>query len=146
MASRMYTQFSYSLEKYPVTIWAVVSFGTTGAPTLNSWNSSQFLPASAALATAGATGYRGVRSVARSSQGTFLFTFQDAYVRLLGADVLFYVSAGNPAAPGLSCSINAITTVATPTLTVRTLQTVTPTDPASGEIGYFTFTFSNASE
>lgn len=141
MADRTFTPFNYSLEKYPVVLFAQVSFGSSGAPTLEKWDLT-----SAALATAASTGFKGIKSVSRTSQGLFVFTLQDPYQRLLFAEAVFYVASGQPAAPVLSLrATTAVNSASAPTITVNTLNgSLAATDPASGELGYFRFTVSNS--
>ena len=77
--NRWYEQFSYSLEKKPITIYCVFTGGGTGANlTLNSPGTS-----SATLGTMPSVGFKGITSVARTGDGDYTLTFTDRYWRFL---------------------------------------------------------------
>lgn len=94
MANRYFTQHSYSLEKAPVRLFATVAIGATGAPTLQAYDGKGNASA------AGAAGYKGIKSVARSNTGLYNITLQDSYVRLLGLDAQFFNTAASAALGG----------------------------------------------
>src|SRR5271166_5626830 len=90
MANRRYrSQFRFSMHKDPVDIFAHVTFGSSGAPTLDSKNSP------------------GIVSVTRNSTGNYTFVFGtnsqlafDTYNYLLMVKHVFSQSSA-PAAPGM---------------------------------------------
>ncbi len=135
MANRRYrSQFRFSMHKDPVDIFARVTFGASGAPTLDTANSP------------------GIVSVTRNSAGNFTFVFGtntqlalDTYNYLLAADVT-YVNATAPAAPVNYVSSSSINVVGTASITVQfASSTGTATDPASGEQVLFDFILRNSS-
>jgi hypothetical protein len=138
MANRYTTQFVNTLAKGVNKIFATVSFGATGAPTIVN------------------TGFvsQGIVSVTRNSQGVFTFVFGtqasmlDTYYKLLGVNVVFNTvgTATVPAAPLYYISGNSIATVGTSSiqLTFTDKAQAGVADPASGEVAYFEFTFKNS--
>lgn len=132
MANRYNTQFPLAFEKKVVNIYAQVTFGATGAPTLNVVNS------------------KGVVSVTRNSTGDFTFVFGtqvkmlDVYVKFLSAKVTYNSGASAPLAPGMYIKANNIATFNTASIELVLNAAGTPTDPASGEIGYFEFIFGDS--
>lgn len=136
MANRYMTQFQLTLEKKVSTIFAHVTFGATGAPTLDAANS------------------KGVVSVTRNSAGKYTFVFGtkagmlDTYNKLLGVDMVLDAT-GNagaaPAAPNLYLVGNSVAVAGTCSLQVQfTNSAGTATDPASGEGVYIAFTFKDS--
>lgn len=133
MANRRYrSQFRFSMHKDPVDIFARVSFGAAGAPTLDAKNSP------------------GIVSVTRNSAGNYTFVFGtnsqialDTYNYLLMVKHVFSQSAA-PAAPGMWVSANAISTVGTASITLQFNAAGTPTDPASGESVLLDFILRNS--
>lgn len=132
MANRYQYQFSTTMEKKIVNLFAKVTFGATGAPTLDAVNS------------------KGVVSVTRNSAGTYTFVFGtkagmlDTYVKLVSLDVIYNSGASAPAAPSIYVKANNIATVNTSSLQVVVNAAGTATDPATGEIGYFNFIFGDS--
>lgn len=137
MANRFFNQFHKSLEKEPVSIYARVSFGASGAPTLDAVNS------------------KGVVSVTRNSAGTYTFVFGtkagmlDVYNRLLHCQAIFNTAGASgavPAAPMIYVKADSVATVNTSLLQIVCINADTPaaTDPASGEVGLFRFIFKNS--
>lgn len=132
MANRYFTQFPLSMEKKVVNLFARVTYGASGAPTLSAVNS------------------KGIVSVTRNSAGIYTFVFGtqagmlDVYVKLLMAKVVFNSGASAPAAPGMYIKTNSVSTVGTASLQVVLNSAGTATDPASGEIGYFEFIFGDS--
>lgn len=124
MANRWFQQFRYSLEKYVVDIYANVTFGASGEPTLVTANS------------------KGVASIARSAEGVFLITLQDNYYKLLNVQGVFDAGTAGPAAPTLSVYDDGVTAG---TLTILTQNGGTDTDPASGEELFLQISLSNSS-
>jgi hypothetical protein len=131
MANRQFQQFRYSLEKGVVDLYAKVTFGASGAPTL--------------------TYGKGISSVAggaaASATGTFTFTLQDTYIRLLKADITSVLASGYQAAPVLQITADNSATASSKTVVVKLSNAAdnTATDPASGEVVLFHFTLSNSS-
>jgi hypothetical protein len=112
------------LEKYVVDIYANVTFGASGEPTLVAANS------------------KGVASVSRSAEGVFLFTLQDNYYKLLNVQGVFDADTAGPAAPTISISDDGVTSG---TVTVLTQNGGMDTDPASGEELFLQISLSNSS-
>lgn len=108
------SQFHDSYAAARWSLFATISFGASGAPTI----------------VAG-TGM-GIASIARSSAGTFLITLVQPFQTLLGVRGTFVDSAA-PAAPSIYVSSNAVATRSAPTLTIVTNAAGTAADPASGE-------------
>lgn len=135
MANRWFNQFQKTLEKEVVSIFAHITFGTSGAPTLDVANS------------------KGVVSVTRNSAGVYTFVFGtsssslDTYNKLLMVKHVFDESgnAGTaPTAPGLFIVTNSISTVGTASVKVEFNAAGTATDPASTEAVYMQFMFKNS--
>lgn len=139
MANRYFNNVAFTLAPAVVKIFARVTFGAAGAPTLV--QGSSFLS-------------KGVVSVTRDSQGVFTFVFGtqagmlDVYNKLLNVSVLFDTIAapGVPAAPLYYLSGNAVATAASCSLQLTFTDDAgaTATDPADGEAAYFEFTFKNS--
>lgn len=136
MANRYNQQFMFTQEKRVTKIFANVSFGASGAPTLSAVNS------------------KGILSVTRNAQGRFTFAFgtnvngsvaRDVYVKVLNVSAVFNAGTSAPAAPIVSIRANNVATVGTAAMTVSLLDYAgAETDPANGEIGYFEFTFGDS--
>lgn len=123
MANRMFNQFQGSLEKAVVQLYAEVSFGASGAPTL--------------------VRAKGVASIAKSATGTYLVTFQDTYVATLGLSATWKGSAA-PAGVLVVLDTDSITN-ATPTQVLKIYDEAgAATEPASGEAVLLSFAFSNS--
>ena len=125
MANRFFSRESYSLEKGPVRLWAKVSIGASGAPTLSSGNC------------------KGIASIARNSAGDYTVTLSDKYNKFLGLQVTFQSATGLPAAPvvgikAFGTGINTIEFVCT------TAGSGSATDPGSGETMWIQITLSNS--
>jgi len=136
MANRWFTQFPKTLEKEVCSIYARVTFGSSGAPTLDTTNS------------------KGIVSVTRNSAGKYTFVFGtnsgmlDTYNRLLMVET-YYDSTGNsgtaPTAPLTYLTGNSIATAGTASLQlVMTNTSGTATDPASTEVWLFKFELKNS--
>ena len=125
MANRWMNQFSLSFVKKKVAVYARVTFGAAGAPTLDAVNS------------------QGIASISRTSAGLYVITFQDVYVRWLQVSRT-YKNATAPAAPGFFVVSDTIGTT-TKTLTVQFANSAgAATDPASGEEVRFEFKFNDS--
>lgn len=140
MANRYYNNQAFTLSPGVVKLFARVTFGATGAPTLV--QGSSFLS-------------KGIVSVTRNSAGVFTFVFGtqagmlDVYNKLLNVSVLFDAISNSgtaPAAPFYYLTANAVATPASCSLQITFLDADTPaaTDPADGEAAYFEFTFKNS--
>lgn len=139
MANRMQTPVSIAtFEKLTKAVFAQVTFGSSGAPTLNAANS------------------KGVLSVTRSSAGKYVFTFgtsannsnnKDVYYKFLNLTHVFNTSgpAAAPASPGMYISADGSSTFGNSTMTVVFNAAGTATDPASGEVVYLYWTFGDSS-
>lgn len=136
MANRFFNQFRLSLEKQVADVFARITFGASGAPTIVTAQT------------------KGVVSVTRNSAGKFTFVFGtnasmlDTYNKLLGVTVAFD-SSGNsdtaPAAPLWDITDNSISTAGTASIQLTFRNTSgTATDPASTEAIYVNFTFRNS--
>ena len=127
MANRFFQQFRFSLEKYVVDLWAHVSFGAAGAPTLDVANS------------------KGIASISRVSAGLYDIELQDSYYKFLMAQSMAK-SASAPAAPLMHLVSEQVGDGDEPKLQVQfTDSTGVATDPASGEEAYMQFSLSNSS-
>jgi hypothetical protein len=114
MANRQFTQFRYSLEKKIVDLFADVTFGSSGAPTLVKAKS------------------KGVKSITRTSAGLYVITLQDSYKRLLMMKAIF-INATAPASPAAFIVSTTVGSVNPPAITVTFNSAGVATDPASGE-------------
>jgi hypothetical protein len=128
--NRYLTQFPLSFEKRVVNVFAHVTFGASGAPTLDTVNS------------------KGILSIVRNSAGNYTVKFGtnsilplDTYVKLLEVRQAF-VNATAPAAPGLYITSNSI---ASGSLVLQFNNGGTSTDPASGEQVYLQFILGDSS-
>jgi hypothetical protein len=125
MANRSFVRNTSTLEKAPVRLFARVTFGSSGAPTLDKAKS------------------KGVKSISRTSAGLYVITLQDSYQRLLNMKHLF-LNATAPAAPGMYLVTDATSTNSAPAVTVQFNAAGTATDPGSGEEVRLTFELSNS--
>lgn len=133
MANRWMTQFGLTMEKKVVNLYAKITFGSSGAPTLVTSQS------------------KGIVSVTRNTTGTYTFVFGttssklDTYNKLLGVSSVFNTGGTTaPLAPELWIQTDSTATAGTASLKVVTNYNKTATDPASGEIGYFNFVFKDS--
>lgn len=113
MAGRRFrSQFRLSWEAKSVDLFAKISIGASGAPTLT-WGS-------------------GIKSVVRNSAGKYTITLQDSYAALIALEPEFIVSGAAPAAPIVAVDSDNSAS-ATPTIVIVCYNATTATDPASGE-------------
>jgi hypothetical protein len=133
MANRYMTQFPLTLEKQVKSIFAKVSFGASGAPTLSAPNS------------------KGVVSVTRNSAGLFTFVFGtsaqalDLYYKLLMVKHVFFpVAPANPASPQMHINTLNMNVVGSASIQVEFTSGGTATDPASGETVFMEFIFGDS--
>lgn len=125
MANRNFAEFRYSLEKKVVDLFAKVTVGATGAPTL-------------------ARG-KGIASVVRNSAGLYTITLADKYNALLGATVTCIVPTGVQAAPNPQIVSETVATTKTVVIQFNDLSTPSATDPAEGESFLVHLALSNSS-
>lgn len=141
MANRYYNNQAFTLAPGVVKVFANVTFGAAGAPTLVGGQSGGYAS-------------KGVVSVTRNSAGVYTFVFGtqvgmlDVYYKLLNVSVLLDTTgaAGVPAAPNYYLSGNSVATPGTCSLQLTFTDISSPagTDPGSGEAAYFEFTFKNS--
>ena len=110
----------------PVRLTLNVSFGSAGAPTLNSSNS------------------KGIASISRTSAGLYVITLQDVYNKLLSAH-MEQLSTGAQAAPIRNIVSQSVSSAKTITIQYRAVDNVTATDPASGEQLFMEINLGNSS-
>ena len=139
MASHNYQQFQYGLEKFPVTLYANVPIGATGAvgtldPKLN----------------------QGIYSVVRNSAGNYTITFGvssqsqiDKYVRLMDFSVVVEHSSIS-AVSGYQVTADAAAASGSVTIqfvapTSSSVTTPVATDPESGAVLLMKFVLKNSS-
>jgi hypothetical protein len=125
MANRRLEQFRLSAEKQVVDLYAVVTIGATGEPTL--------------------TRAKNVASIARNSAGQYTIVLDDVYNQLIGIDVMFYAGTSAAAAPMVVLESNSISTTKTFIIQCRAIDNSTATDPADGEIMYLHIALRNSS-
>lgn len=124
MANRTFNQFQGSLEKGVVQLFAEISFGASGAPTL--------------------VRGKGVASVAKASTGVYTVTLQDTYQRTLGLASTWKGSAA-PAGDLVVLAADNVATANAPTLSLKVLDEAgVATEPASGEAVLVAVTLSNS--
>lgn len=123
MANRSFTQFRQTLEKKVVELFGKVTFGSSGAPTLDATNS------------------KGIKSITRVSAGKYDIVLglvggaQDVYVQFLHAKHVF-LNATAPAAPQMYVVSQSVNTPTTGKITIQFANAGVATDPASGEVVY----------
>lgn len=110
MANRNFNR-KQALEKEVKEIYARVTIGASGAPTLVA---NQSL---------------GVASISRTSAGLYVLTLQDKYMRLMHA----HVEIVTPSAENIKANVSAESVASAKTVTFRCTATATATDPASGD-------------
>lgn len=120
------SQFLFQKERVPVRLYAHVTFGASGAPTLERG--------------------LGITSIVRNSAGKYTITLADNYNRMLGADMMQLTGASAAAAPVCTIVSQAVSN-STPTLVLqyRAIDNITATDPASGEELFLEIALSNSS-
>jgi hypothetical protein len=132
MSNRQYNEYSLCQEKRVINVFAKVTFGATGAPTLSAINS------------------KGVLSVTRNGAGDYTFVFGvsasrlDSFVKLLGVDYVFNSGAAAPASPSMYIKADTTTSTATASINIIFNLAGVATDPASGEIVYLQFIFGDS--
>jgi len=136
MASRWFTQYTYSPDNGTCLIHARVTIGATGAPTLTKLNADgTFSSAPTAASTTKpplsyAAGYSGVQAISRTSTGLYVLTLQDPYTELLDFNVTFNVAGGISAVTNVSL-VQGAGTSATANPAVFTFQCSGPTNSST---------------
>ncbi len=125
MANRRTFQFRYSFEQKPTEVFAKVTIGASGAPTLVAANS------------------KGVKSIVRNGAGDYTITLQDNYPALLMMKHVINSGSSAPASPGMYIKADT-SSAATPAINFIMNAAGTATDPASGEIVYLQMVFRNS--
>lgn len=120
MASRSFNR-KQALEKEIKEIYAKITFGATGAPTLT-------------------TGH-GVASITRTTNGDYALTLQDAYNSLKMAEGTFLDSSGED----IRIQLKSETVSSTKIINFFTLTGATPTDPSNGAVLFLKFELKNTS-
>lgn len=131
MANRQFQQYSYQLEKGLVRLYARVSIGATGAPTLVTTTTNSGNPSN------------GIASISRSSAGKYVITFGnvgstqtnlDTYQRLVWCQANI-INSTISTVVSTQISAEAVTTVTAPTITIQCLAAAgTAVDPNNGDI------------
>lgn len=132
MANRYSRQFLNTIEPQVFDLFAKVTFGASGAPTLVAANS------------------KGIKSISRVSAGKYNITLGnaqavDTYPGLLHVKHVFDESSNSgtaPAAPGMFVTSNLVST--TGVLQIVFNSAGTATDPASTEIVYLEIVVKNS--
>lgn len=125
MANRYSKQFTAGNFPGVSHVFASISFGTSGAPTLG-----------------GSAGY--ISSVARNNPGDYTITLADSWFALLGLGHIFKFASAAPSAP--LAYIKAEGVASTKTINVIFTDAAgTATDPASGEVVYLDLRLKNSS-
>lgn len=144
MAERFFNQFSYGLEKRPVTIYGAF---------LGAGNADMVLKKVAHDGTTSApagTSYKGMTSCTyNSAAGNFTFKYQDTYTNLLDFNISFLAVDGATAPVATSYYILAVDTSATGGATIKVMFTdvATPSNvsPTSNTVVFVKATFANSS-
>lgn len=132
IANRRYNNQQFTMVPGAVSLFAYVTFGSTGAPTLSTAAS------------------KGIISVTRNSAGNYTFLFgtkagmPDVYNSLLMVNQR-QISSSAQAAPEFRITANNVSSTTAPGVTVQYSAAGSATDPASGEIGLFEFDLKNSS-
>lgn len=140
MANRQFIQYSYQLEKGVVTLYARVSIGATGAPTLVTTSTS-------------GNPSNGIASISRSSAGKYVITFGnvgstqtnlDTYQRLLWAQANVIASTISTVV-STQISVESVSTASAPSITIQCLAAAgTAVDPNNGDILLIKIALKNA--
>ena len=123
MAHRHFFQFRLALEPSVVELWAVVSIGSSGAPTL--------------------VRGKGIKAITRTGTGEYTVALQDSYTSLLEASMVTKNSTGIPSVVmGIK---NDHSNAAQPTIDIVTSASLSGTDAAPGDELHIRFTLRNSS-
>lgn len=122
MANRTFND-AQALEKEVKTVFAKISIGAAGAPTLVK------------------PGSLGVASVALSATGDYLITLEDLYPTLLGVEALALSST----AADITFQVKAEAVATAKTISIFTKTGASATNPASGTVILLTLHLKNTS-
>lgn len=127
MANRLFNQFRLSLEKQVVDLFATVTFGASGAPTLVTARS------------------KGIASIVKEGPaGLYTITLSDRYVDLLMAGHIFVKNnVVGPSAPNMYVTVEQVDAT-TPIVQIEFTSGATATNPDSGDEVRLQFTLSNS--
>ncbi len=150
MANRAFANQAFTSIKGRVTLWARVTIGATGAPTLTKFNPVDATFSSAPTTGSGpyAIGAEAIKSISRSATGTYVVVLQDRYRRLLSLGLTVANATGAPTAfgCGLWTTGTDVTSATSPQVKFSTLSsTGTVADPASGDVLNLCFELQNSS-
>lgn len=123
----MFTEKAFTLSKNTVKLFAKVTIGATGAPTMSVVDSM------------------GVASVSRTSAGVYKITLQDSYPKLLNIDATQILASGLPAAPSFAVKTETVATLATPVINVCFSAAGVATEVDSGAVLLLEITLKNSS-
>lgn len=110
MANRNFNRYQ-ALEKEVKTLFAKVTIGASGAPTLVAAQS------------------QGITSISRTSAGLYVLTLQDAYMKLLHADIHIVT----PSVEDIQANVKSEAVATSKTVTFHCTTVGVATDPASGD-------------
>ncbi len=127
MANRWLNQFTKTLEKEVVHLFAQVTIGAAGAPTLVTNNQS-----------------KGFASITRTGAGAYDIVMQDSWYKFFGCYVTFESDGSGPAAPDVSVYDQAIDDNPG-TFSLLCQNGGVDTDPANGEVMYIHLVVGNSS-
>lgn len=125
MANSRLFQFRYSYQRDMVDVFARISFGASGAPTLQAG--------------------KGVVSITRISAGKYTIVLKDNFRKLAQVDSRI-VNATAPAAPAMYVVTDNTAAATNPSITIQLNSAGTATDPASGEVLLLSIILVNASD
>ena len=125
MADRSFLPPAGALEANVVSLYANVSIGATGAPTLNT-----------------NPGSKGIASIVRNSAGKYTITLTDSYAKLLWATAgILDATNSDPTTVGVLCKVASETvSTSTPTVVIQFFDAATPftaADPRNGAVVLF---------
>ena len=123
MANRFFTNQAFYLEKAPVFLWAKVSVGSTGAPTLSRG--------------------KGISSVSRTGVGAYTITLQDKYPVFLNCEQTQLLASGTPAADFFKIVSETVATDGK--INIQYLNEAGAVEVGSGTVLHFTISLSNSS-
>lgn len=124
VGSRLF-QFRYSYQRDMNDIFARVSFGASGAPTLQAG--------------------KGVVSIARVSAGRYHIVLKDTF-RTLNMVKHVFINASAPASPSMFVIVNNTQAASAPSIDIVFNSAGTATDPASGELVMLQLVLCSASD
>jgi hypothetical protein len=126
MAERSFRQWLQMFEIRPVLLYANVSIGASGAPTLNA-------------------NARGISTVVRNSAGDYTITLQDKYIKLLEFGFSIISSTGTDAALEATITTDGVASSPPIVRVVFRVAAGTATDPSNGSTLLLKFMLRNSS-